>query len=60
MKTGRARFHDVLMWAGGLYIIGSTIIFPVNIESYWVPAMIGFIFILAIVVYLVMGGFGVE
>ena len=60
MKTGRARFHDVLMWAGGLYIIGSTIIFLVNIESYWVPAMIGFIFILAIVVYLVMGGFGVE
>jgi hypothetical protein len=60
MKTGRERFRDVLMWAGGLYIVGSMVIFMFNINSYWVPAGLGFIFVLAVIVYLVMGGFGVE
>ncbi len=60
MKTRRERFGDVLIWAGGLYIVSSTIIFMFNINSYWAPAMIGFAFILAVIVYLVMGGFGVE
>ena len=60
MKTGRERFRDVLIWCGGLFIVASIIIFMFNINSYWVPAMVGFIFILAVIVYLVMGGFGVE
>ena len=58
MKTGRKRFNDILKWAGGLYIIGSTIIFLFNLDSYWVPATLGFIFICAIIVYLVSAGFG--
>ena len=60
MKTGRERFRDVLIWAGGLFIVASSIIFMFNINSYWVPASVGFIFICAVIVYLVMGGFGVE
>ena len=60
MKTRRERFHDVLIWCGGLFILSGTIIFMFNINSYWVPAMVGFIFMLAVIVYLVMGGFGVE
>ena len=60
MKTSRERFHDVLIWCGGLFIVGSTIIFMFNINSYWVAAMVGFIFMLAVIVYLVMGGFGVD
>ena len=60
MKTGRQRFRDVLIWCGGLFIIGNTVIFMFNINSYWAPAMIGFAFILTVIVYLVMGGFGVE
>ena len=60
MKTGRERFHNVLIWCGGLYIVGSMVIFMFNINSYWVPAGLGFIFVLAAIVYLVMGGFGVE
>jgi hypothetical protein len=60
MKTGREWFRIVLIWAGGLYIISSAIIFLYNLNSYWVPAIVGFFFILAVIVYLVMGGFGVE
>jgi hypothetical protein len=58
MKTGRERFSDILKWAGGLYIIGSTIIFLFNLDSDWVPATLGFIFICAVIVYLVSAGFG--
>jgi hypothetical protein len=58
MKTGRKLFHDVLIWSGGLFIIASTIIFMFNINSYWVPATLGFIFICAVIVYLVSAGFG--
>jgi hypothetical protein len=60
MKTGRERFRDALIWAGGLFIVASTIIFLFNINSYWAPAAVGFIFIIAVIVYLVLGGFGVE
>jgi|GEM_PF-709725 hypothetical protein len=60
MKTGRAQFRVVLIWVGGLFIIGSTIVFLFNLDSYWIPATIGFFFILAVIIYLVMGGFGVE
>jgi hypothetical protein len=60
MKTGRAQFRGVLIWAGGLFIIGSTIVFLLDLDSYWIPATIGFFFILAVIIYLVMGGFGVE
>ena len=58
MKTGRKLFHDVLIGFGGLFIIASTIIFMFNINSYWVPATLGFIFICAAIVYLVSAGFG--
>jgi ribose/xylose/arabinose/galactoside ABC-type transport system permease subunit len=57
MKTTRERFRDVLIWAGGLFIISSTVIFLYNINSYWVPAGIGCILILAVVIYFVMKGF---
>jgi uncharacterized membrane protein len=60
MKSGRRRFRDILIWVGGLFIMGATIIFLVNLNAFWVPAIVGFIFILAVIVYLVMGGFGVE
>jgi len=58
MKTGRKLFHDILVGSGGLFIIGSTTIFWFNIESYWIPALVGFIFICAVIVYLVSAGFG--
>jgi hypothetical protein len=57
MKTGRERFREVLMWAGGLFIVGSTITFLYNINSYWVPAGTGCIFIFAVIIYFVWGGF---
>ena len=60
MKSGRRRFRDILIWVGGVFIMGATIIFMVNLNTFWVPAIVGFIFILAVIVYLVMGGFGVE
>ena len=58
MKTGRERFHNVLIWCGGLYIVGSMVIFMFNINSYWVPATLGLIFIGAVIIYLVSAGFG--
>ena len=60
MKTGRKRFRFILLWIGSLFITGSTIIFLVNIDSYWIPAVIGFIFLLAVIVYFVSGGFTGE
>ena len=57
MKTTRERFRDVLIWTGALFIISSTVIFLYNINSYWVPAGIGCLFILAVVIYFVMKGF---
>ena len=60
MKTGRKRFRFILLWIGSLFITGSTIIFLINIDSYWIPAAIGFIFMLAVIVYFVSGGFTGE
>ena len=60
MKTGRKRFRIILIWIGGLFITGSTIIFLINIDSYWIPAAIGFIFMLVVIVYFVSGGFTGE
>ena len=57
MKTKRERFHDALIWAGGLFIISSTIIFLYNINSYWIPAGLGCLFIFAVILYFVWGGF---
>jgi len=57
MKTKRERFRVFLIWSGGLFIIGSTIVFLYNLNSYWVPAGIGCIFIFFVIIYLVWGGF---
>ena len=57
MKTKRAWFRDILIWLGGLYIIGSTVVFLYNLNSYWVPAGLGCIFIFAVIIYFVWGGF---
>ena len=60
MKTGRERFHDVLMWAGGSFIVGSTIVFLYNLNSFWVPAGLGCLFIFTVIIYFVWGGFTGE
>lgn len=60
MKTGRERFRIVLMWAGGLYIVGSTTIFLFNLPSFWIPAGMGCAFILAVIVYITSAGFMYE
>jgi hypothetical protein len=60
MKTGRERFHDVLTWVGGSFIIGSTIIFLYNLNSFWVPAGLGCLFIFTVIIYFVWGGFTGE
>ena len=57
MKTKRAWFHDILISMGGLYIIGSTVVFLYHINSFWVPAGLGCIFIFAVIIYFVWGGF---
>ena len=60
MKTGRKLFHDVLIGSGGLFIIGSTIIFLYNLNSFWVPAGLGCLFIFTVIIYFVWGGFTGE
>ena len=57
MKTKRQRFGEVLIWAGGLFTVGSTILFLFNLDSYWIPAGVGCIFILAVIIYFVSAGF---
>ena len=57
MKTKRERFRVFLIWSGGLFIIGSTIVFLYNLNSYWVPAGVGCIFIFFVIIYFVWGGF---
>jgi hypothetical protein len=57
MKAKRKQFREVLIWTGGFYIISSTFIFLYNLNSYWIPAGLGCIFIFAVIVYFVWGGF---
>jgi hypothetical protein len=57
MKAKRKQFREVLIWTGGFYIVGSTFIFLYNLNSYWIPAGLGCIFIFAVIVYFVWGGF---
>jgi hypothetical protein len=57
MKAKRKQFREVLIWTGGFYIVSSTFIFLYNLNSYWIPAGLGCIFIFAVIVYFVWGGF---
>jgi len=57
MKAKRKQFREVLIWTGGFYIVSSTFIFLYNLNSYWIPAGTGCIFLFAVIVYFVWGGF---
>ena len=57
MKAKRKQFREVLIWTGGFYIVSSTFIFLYNLNSYWIPAGLGCIFLFAVIVYFVWGGF---
>jgi len=39
MKTGRKSISFYTLMDRGFFITGSTIIFLVNIDSYWIPAV---------------------